>query len=67
MTQRVKVAIGRTFNTGNYESIRIDIGLEADTGDGDDTTLLADALFTEALDGLNKKAAHLGLGLKVTL
>lgn len=33
---RVKVAIGRTLNAGNYESIRVDVGLEADVREGED-------------------------------
>lgn len=35
---RVKVSIGYTRNMGNYESLRVDIGLEADgTGNPNDT------------------------------
>lgn len=38
--RRIKVAYGRTFNIGNYESARIDISMEEDIPDnaavGDD-------------------------------
>ena len=27
---RVKVSIGRTYNIGNYESLRLDVGIEED-------------------------------------
>jgi len=37
-THRVKVSLGYTRNMQNYESLRIDIGLEADgTGNPNDT------------------------------
>lgn len=32
---RVKVTVGRTLNLGNYESCRIDVGLEADVQEGE--------------------------------
>lgn len=28
---RIKVSIGRTYNIGNYESMRLDVGLEVDS------------------------------------
>ena len=28
MTQKLKLSIGRTYNLGNYESLRLDVGLE---------------------------------------
>lgn len=34
--RRIKVAYGRTFNIGNYESIRIDVGVEEDVPNGED-------------------------------
>jgi len=29
--ERIKVSIGKTLNLGNYESLRLDVGMEADT------------------------------------
>lgn len=34
MADRVKVSLGRTINAGNFESIRVDIGMETDVKDG---------------------------------
>jgi len=31
--RRLKVNVGRTINTGNFESFRVDVGLEADIED----------------------------------
>jgi len=31
--RRLKVNIGKTINTGNFESFRVDVGLEADIDD----------------------------------
>jgi len=31
--RRLKVNVGRTINTGDYESFRVDVGLEADIDD----------------------------------
>ena len=28
--ERIKVSLGKTFNLGNFESLRIDVGLEKD-------------------------------------
>ena len=47
---RVKVALGRTLNLGNFESLRIDIGLEADLGEGQDRGGGARLLRGEAED-----------------
>ena len=32
--RRLKVSLGRTLNMGDYESYRVDVGLEADVEDG---------------------------------
>lgn len=29
--ERIKVSIGKTINLGNFESLRLDVGLEGDT------------------------------------
>ena len=31
---RLKLSIGRTYNLGNYESLRLDVGLERDVETG---------------------------------
>lgn len=42
----LKVSIGRTYNTGNYTSLRLDVGLETELigelEDGDFDTLYSD-------------------------
>jgi hypothetical protein len=40
---RVKVALGRTLNLGNFESLRIDIGLEMDVAENSDLARLTTA------------------------
>jgi hypothetical protein len=30
-TTKIKVSIGRTYNVGNYESLRLDVGIEEET------------------------------------
>ena len=37
--ERLKVSIGKTYNIGNYESVRLDVGLEADVSPTKDSTL----------------------------
>ena len=34
--ERIKVSIGKTYNMGNYESLRLDVGLERDIVDAAD-------------------------------
>lgn len=46
MLDRIKVNIGRTFNMGNFESLRIDAGYETDVKKGEDI----DTVFAEAID-----------------
>jgi hypothetical protein len=38
---RIKLALGKTINLGNYQSARIDVGVEADV---DDNNLPADIM-----------------------
>ncbi len=33
---RIKLAVGKTYNTGNYQSLRLDVGIEADVEPGDE-------------------------------
>jgi len=54
---KIKVSIGRTINLGNYESARIDIGLEAEAS-GDIESIdefLIDQLHQACLEKLNEK------------
>ena len=34
--RRIRAALGRTINLGNFESVRVDIEISADIQDGDD-------------------------------
>jgi hypothetical protein len=43
--RRIKVAYGRTFNIGNYESARIDIEIEVDVPENGKTDPAIDKLF----------------------
>lgn len=61
MPTRLKAAVGRTYNTGNYESIRIDVSIEEDIPEGVHTDVWAKGLFQEALASLNEDAKYLGL------
>lgn len=45
---RVKVSIGRTINIGNFEFVRIDVGLEADVRDGETRQKTYETLFKQA-------------------
>jgi len=57
-TKSVHVLVSRTFNTGNYESIRLEIGLDADTQDWIDST---QTLFRDCINQLNREAEALSL------
>lgn len=35
IVERIRVEVGRTINTGNFESVRVTIGLEASVEEGD--------------------------------
>ena len=57
--KRVKVQIGRSINIGNYESVRIDYGLEMDVTD-DGKLAQAFKKATKAVEDLvNKKAKEI--------
>ena len=38
MKERVKVSLGKTYNLGSYESMRLDVGIEADVPDSTNLT-----------------------------
>lgn len=42
--RRVEVKLGKTLNTGDYESLRIDVGYSADVAEG----ALLDEVYSEA-------------------
>ena len=44
---RVRYSYGRTINTGNYESARIDVGMSSDVQPGE--------TFNEAMDSIREK------------
>ena len=45
--QKVKMSLGKTFNIGNYESIRVDVGIEREVKDITQNT--KDELYDEVL------------------
>lgn len=56
--KKVTVRIGRTYNIGNYESVRIDVGCELEHKDGAaaaDTVELADEFCENAMKHLEHK------------
>jgi hypothetical protein len=61
MTTHVKASIGRTYNTGNYESIRLDVSLEVEVYDDHDINSVQNQLFRKVLDELNEDAQYIGL------
>lgn len=44
---KIKVSIGRTINLGNYESAKVEVGMEAEI-DGVDVTDKLNLLYEEA-------------------
>ena len=47
----IKVAVGLTLNLGNYQSMRVDVGLERKVESGD----YLEKLFAETRDDLHKQ------------
>ena len=45
--RRIKAALGRTINLGNFESLRIDVEISADIPDGKELGLYQEDLFNE--------------------
>ena len=48
MKRRIRVSYGRTINTGNYESKRLDLSIETDIDDSD----LLDESYKDLLEQL---------------
>jgi hypothetical protein len=61
-THRVSVTVGYTRNMGNFESLRLDIGLEADGTGHPDTTFQRVYEWTQ--DKLVEKMAEIEAELK---
>jgi len=55
MANRVIVNQGGTLNIGNFNSARIDIGVEADVMDGETTEQALDRVFDFVEDYVDKK------------
>jgi len=45
--KRVEIKIGKTVNLGNYESLRVDVGLAQDVRDEEAMANVAQALYAE--------------------
>lgn len=57
----LKVSIGRTYNTGNYTSLRLDVGLEMEViGELEDGDF--DALYEDVKGFLAKAEKDQGIG-----
>jgi hypothetical protein len=59
--ERIKISIGRTYNLGNYESFRLDVGSERDVLDGTPVDEAAEQLFKECATALQKLEEQEGL------
>lgn len=55
-THRVKYTVGWTANMGNFESLRVDVGLEIDGTGNPDATLAKVARWVE--DNLGERVAE---------
>jgi len=51
---RIKVVLGRTVNLGNYESLRIDLGMERDLNKGEDEHIAMLALEERMADYIDE-------------
>jgi len=58
---KVKVSIGRTYNTGNYQSLRLDVGLEDEyVDDYDESSFVAD-MYESCIEYLAKMEKDQGV------
>jgi len=55
---RKKISVGRTYNLGNYESLRLDVGFE------DETARSWLDIYQDCLECLSKMETDQGIGLK---
>jgi len=58
---KVKVSIGRTYNTGNYQSLRLDVGLEDECVNEDNERELVEALYKSCIEYLAKMEKDQGV------
>jgi hypothetical protein len=47
---QIKVSVGRTYNTGNYTSVRLDVGIEKDIPDPQEEVELDSELMSAYFD-----------------
>ena len=55
MATRIRVSLGVTMNTGNFESVRIDYSDERDVPEGVPVAKAREALYAEAEEFISKK------------
>uniref|UniRef100_A0A6M3J909 Uncharacterized protein n=1 Tax=viral metagenome TaxID=1070528 RepID=A0A6M3J909_9ZZZZ len=63
MTTRLKLSIGRTYNLGNFQSLRLDVGMEDDISSFDteeDAFRKMENILTTQLSILEKEAGIKG-------
>lgn len=53
--REVSVTVSRTFNLGNYESLRLEGGAVADLQEGDDVVAARAQLLTEVRESLRQQ------------
>ncbi len=58
MTTRVSWNVGCTINIGNFESVRIEGGIESDALEGETAKEASDRVFAFVLDELEQKAVQ---------
>ena len=51
----VRVGLSRTFNLGDFNSVKIEVALEADMEEGDLSSQAAKTLFTTARDEIREE------------
>ena len=57
--KRISVAVGRTYNIGNYESLRLDYGIEFPAGTETPIKQQMDEAAEKLLDFVDAKASHI--------
>lgn len=56
--KKVSVSIGQTFNTGNYESARVDVQIEGTVDAGENAQQAAEKAYMEAKKAFVKLASN---------
>jgi len=57
--RRVRLALGRTINLGNFESTRVDVEISADVEDSANLLDAQEALFSVVKEELDKRVEEL--------